>query len=58
MFNVEGCLLHTSQACEKVMLELKEVNEDAFKHIIAIPPRQVFQCLLTLCMFSFSISIF
>jgi len=29
------------QAWEKVMLELKEVNEDAFKHLIAIPPRQV-----------------
>jgi len=29
------------QAWEKVMLELKEVNEDAFKHLITIPPRQV-----------------
>ena len=29
------------QAWEKVMLELKEVNEETFKHLIAIPPRQV-----------------
>ena len=29
------------QAWEKVMLERKEVNEDAFKHLIVIPPRQV-----------------
>jgi len=27
------------QAWEKVMLEIKEVNEDAFKHLIVIPPR-------------------
>jgi len=40
------------------MLENKEVNEDAFKHIIVIPPRKVFDCYLSLCIFSFSISIF
>jgi len=41
------------QEWEKVMLEIKEVNEDAFKHLIAIPPRQVFGFLLTFCTFSF-----
>jgi len=44
------------QAWEKVMLEIKEVNEDAFKHLIVIPPRQVFGCLLTWSIFSFGIS--
>jgi len=29
------------QAWENVMLEIKKVNEDAFKHLIVIPPRQV-----------------
>jgi len=27
------------QASEKIMRDIKEVNEDAFKHLIGIPPR-------------------
>jgi len=27
------------QAWEKVMRDIKEVNEDSFKHLIIIPPR-------------------
>jgi len=27
------------QAWEKIMRDIKEVNEDAFKHLIGIPPR-------------------
>jgi len=46
------------QAWEKVMLEIKEVNDDAFKHLMVIPPRQVFDCCLSLCIFSVIISIF
>ncbi|QCE07510.1 hypothetical protein DEO72_LG9g2530 [Vigna unguiculata] len=39
---IRGCYTYCTypQAWEKVMLELKEVNEEAFKHLIAIPPRQ------------------
>jgi len=27
------------QAWEKIIKDIKEVNEDAFKHLIGIPPR-------------------
>ena len=56
-FNVEGCLVHTSISMGKIMLEIKEVNKDAFKHLIVIPPRQVFECYLSFCILSFIISI-
>jgi len=29
------------QAWEREMRVIKEVNDDAFKHLIALPPRQV-----------------
>jgi len=31
------------QAWEAVMREIKELNVDAFKHLIQIPPRHVFK---------------
>jgi len=30
------------QAWEREIRAIKEVNDDAFKHLIALPPRQVF----------------
>jgi len=30
------------QAWEREMRAIKEVNDNAFKHLIALPPRQVF----------------
>jgi len=34
------------QAWEATMRDMKDLNEDAFKHLIAIPPRQVIQAFL------------
>jgi len=41
-FNVVGYCKHISQACEREMRNIKEVNVEAYKYLIAIPPRFVF----------------
>jgi len=38
---MEGSCSHYTQAWEATMRDMKKLKEDAFKHLIAIPPRQV-----------------
>ncbi|WVY99898.1 hypothetical protein V8G54_025968 [Vigna mungo] len=40
--NVESCCKYISQAWEKEMLNMKEVNEEAYKYLIVNPPRSRF----------------
>jgi len=41
-FNVEAADSTYSQAWEREMRAIKEVNDEIFKHLIALPPRQAF----------------
>ena len=47
-FNVEGSRQHISPSMGREMRVIKEVNYEAFKHLIALPPRQVFILVLLL----------